>query len=138
MAVEGVMLRDGNTVAAANYYNPSSALDGPNGSGQFLAVKLSTAADNTSLLATSGGEMIFGILQNTPVQGDSCDVAIIGETKAVAGAAVTRGDLLMTDTAGRLITATATNHVIGQAKESAAAANVVFAVDLFKGGYIHA
>lgn len=138
MAVEDPMLRDGNTIAAANYYNPGTPLLGPNGSGQFLAVRLSTAADNTSVLEVTGGVPIFGILQNTPNLGEACDVAFIGETKAVAGAAVTRGDLLMTDTHGRLITATSTNQVVGQAKESAGAAGVVFAVNLFAGGWPHA
>lgn len=138
MAVEGVMLRDGNTVAAANYYNPGTPLLGPNGSGQFLAVRLSTAADNTSVLEVTGGVPIFGILQNTPVQGDPCDVAVIGESKAVAGAAVAHGDLLMTDTHGRLILATTGNQVVGQAKEAAGAAGDVFAVNLFAGGWPHA
>lgn len=137
MAVEGAMLRDGNTISAANYYNPGTPLSGPNGSGQFLAVKLSTGADETSTLANTGGEPILGILQNSPAQGDSCDVCEVGNTKAVAGAAITRGAQLMTDTSGRLITATSTNQVVGYAKTSAGAANVLFDAFIFAGGWPH-
>ncbi len=134
MATEGVLLRDGaNTVAAANYYNPAVALAGPNGSGQYLAVKISAA--NTVTLATTGGEVIYGILQNTPELGSPADVAIVGDSKAVAGAAILAGDALMTDTSGRLITATSTNHVVGQAITAASAAGVLFDVKLYSGGY---
>ncbi len=68
MATEAPLMRDGaQCVAAANYYNPASALPGPNGSGQFLAVYVS-AARTVSILATQGAN-VYGILQNTPVRG---------------------------------------------------------------------
>ncbi len=134
MANEGVMLRDGAlTVAAANYYNPSVALAGPNGSGQYLAVKIS--APNTITLANTGGEAIYGILQNTPEAGSPAHVAIIGCSKAVAGAVISAGAALMTDTSGRLIPATSTNHVVGQAITAASAAGVLFDVEIYAGGY---
>ena len=138
MAVESVMLRDSTTIAAANYYNPGSALSGPNGSGQYLAVGLSASADRTSLLASSAGQAIYGILQNSPAQGDSCDVCIVGCSKAVAGAAVTRGDQLAVDTSGRLVTATSGKVIVGQAMESAGAANVIFEAFIFPALYPHA
>ena len=75
MATEAVLIRDGsNTVAAANYSN-SAGLAGPSGSGQFLAVALSTTADRTSVLASSIGQQIYGILQNKPTRGAAADVA---------------------------------------------------------------
>lgn len=139
MATEGVQLHDGgNVVAAANYYNPGTPLSGPNGSGQFLAVKLSASADRTATLANTGGEVIYGILQNTPVLGDVADVCLAGITKAVGGAAITRGAQLMTDTSGRLITATSGNQVVGVALESCGAANNLFTAEIFTGGWPHA
>lgn len=127
MATEGTMLHDGgNTVAAANYYNPGSALSGPNGSGQFLAVILSTTADRTSLLVSSGGAAIYGILQNSPALGDAADVCLVGISKAVGGAAITRGAALMTDSSARLVTQTGSNIVVGYALESCSGANDIF------------
>lgn len=139
MTTEGVQIHDGgNTVAAANYYNPTSALSGPNGSGQFLAVQLSTSADRTSLLVSSGGVAIYGILQNTPAQGDAADVCLFGLTKAVGGAAITRGASLMVDSSGRLVTATSTNVIVGYAVESCSGANDIFLAFITNGSYPHA
>ena len=100
MATEGPLIHDGaQCTAAANYYNPSSALDGPNGSGQFLFVYVSAARVVT--VQTSSGGAVYGILQNTPASGQAADVGIMGISKVVAGAAITAGANLMCDTAGR-------------------------------------
>lgn len=86
MATEGPIIKDGGQcIAAANYYNPASALAGPSGSGQFLGVTLSQSADRTALLVSTTGAQIYGILQNKPASGDAADVAIFGVTKAVVG-----------------------------------------------------
>lgn len=103
MASESPLLHDGaQTVAAANYGN-LAGLAGPGGSGQFLAVLLSAAADRTSALVAAAGAQAYGILQNKPALGEVADVGIYGITKAVAGATITRGSYLMTDTSGRLV-----------------------------------
>lgn len=96
---------------------------------QFFAVKI-TGADLAVNLASTGGEAILGILQNKPTSGQSADVRFSGVTKAIAGAAYSRGAKLMTDTSGRLITATSTNNVVGLALEAAAGANEIRAVVL--------
>lgn len=111
MSVEGVMLRDGNSVAGANF-SKTAGLAGPNGSGQFLAMKLSTAADRTYLRVAAANARIDGILQNAPVAGDACDVAFDGFCKATYGGTVTAGDYLTTDSSGRLVTA-ATGELAG-------------------------
>lgn len=106
MAVEGVMIREGTYVAGANFSN-TAGLAGPGGSGQFLAVKQSTAADRTVLLGNTAGTIdILGILQNKPVSGDAADICILGTTKAVYGGTVVAGAFLTTDASGRLVTAT--------------------------------
>lgn len=128
------MLHDGgNTIAAANYYSPGSALPGPNGSGQFCAVQLSASADRTSLLVSSGGGAIYGILQNTPLLGDAADVCLVGISKAVGGASITRGAALMTDSSARLITQTGSNVIVGYALESCGAAGDIFTAFIVPG-----
>lgn len=111
MSTEGVMLRDGNSVAGANL-SKTAGLAGPNGSGQFLAMKLSTAADRTYLRVAAANARIDGILQNAPTQGEAADVCFSGISKAVYGGTVAAGDFLTTDTSGRLVTA-ATGELAG-------------------------
>ena len=126
MATEAVLIRDGsNTVAAANYSN-SAGLAGPSGSGQFLAVALSTTADRTSVIASSIGQQIYGILQNKPTLGAAADVGLFGISKAVAGATVAHGCQLMVNASGQLITWTAGSGYaqIAMALESAVSGQV--------------
>jgi hypothetical protein len=106
MATEGPLLHDGaQCVAAANYSN-SQSLSGPSGSGQFLAVVL-TSTGRTVALAASVGVQIYGILQNKPTSGAAADVGFTGVTKAVAGGTIAAGAALMTNASGQLITWTA-------------------------------
>ncbi len=127
MATEGPLIHDGaQCTAAANYYNPSSALDGPNGSGQFLFVYVSAARVVT--VQTSSGGAVYGILQNTPASGQAADVGIMGISKVVAGAAITAGANLMCDTAGRAVAQTSTNIIAAVALEAATAAGQIITV----------
>lgn len=132
MATEGPLLHDGSQcVAAANYFNPASALDGPLGSGQFLCMFIS--ASRVVTLQTSAGGDVYGILQNTPPQGQPADVGILGPSKAVAGAAIAAGALLQSDNAGRVVTFTS-GAVVGRAIEAATAANQIITVALIPSG----
>ena len=127
MATEGPLIHDGaQCTAAANYYNPSSALDGPNGSGQFLFVYVSAARVVT--VQTSSGGAVYGILQNSPASGQAADVGIMGISKVVAGAAITAGANLMCDTAGRAVAQTSTNIIAAVALEAATAAGQIITV----------
>ena len=127
MATEGPLIHDGaQCTAAANYYNPSSALDGPTGSGQFLFVYVSAARVVT--VQTSSGGAVYGILQNTPASGQAADVGIMGISKVVAGAAITAGANLMCDTAGRAVAQTSTNIIAAVALEAATAAGQIITV----------
>lgn len=125
MATEAPLLHHSQSTAAANL-SSTAGLSGPNGSGQFLAVK-TTAARQVNL-ANTGGEAIDGILQNDPAQGYVADVGFSGASKAVAGAAVAAGALLMTDTSARLITATTGNYAVAKAIEAATGANQIITV----------
>jgi hypothetical protein len=126
MTTEAPLFKDGaQCVAAANYWNPATALYGPYGSGQFLIVTLSAA--RTVSLQTVSGALSYGVLQNAPALGQAADVAIGGITKVVVGAAVTAGQELQSDTNGRAITF-ASGRKVGLALESAAGANAVISM----------
>ena len=122
MATEGPLRHDGSqTTANSDMSGPSpgtgSNLSGQLSSGQFLAVKI--VGSRLVDLATSGGEAIYGIVQNKPATGQAADVGIGDITKAVAGGVVTAGNFLMTNTSAQLIVATGTNNRVAQAIESA-------------------
>lgn len=118
MATEGFLIHDGSQTTAAADLSAS----------QFYAVKI-TAARAVNL-ASTGGEPIYGILQNKPTSGQAADVGLFGITKAVAGAAITAGAYLMTDTSGRLITVVTTSKRVAQALEAATAAGQLITVAL--------
>jgi len=119
MATEGPLFHDGAQTTAAS---------GDLAASQFYAVKLTGA--RVVDLASAGGEPIYGILQNTPLAGQAADIGILGVSKAAAGAAFAAGAQLMTDTTGRLITATSTNHRVAVALEAAGAAGQIVTVAL--------
>lgn len=121
MATEGPLTCDGSQHTAAADLSAA----------QFYAVKISGSRQVN--LASSGGENIYGILQNKPASGAAANVGIVGVSKAIAGAVVTAGNYLMTDTAGRLIVATGTNARVAQAIEGASATGVVFTVAIVPG-----
>ena len=67
------------------------------------------------------GEAALGVLQNDPVSGQAADVLVMGVSRCIAGAAVTAGAKVMSDAAGKAITATSTNQACGVALTAAAA-----------------
>jgi len=134
MAGESPFLKYSGCVAAANYWNPASALYGPYGSGQFLGVQITSARTVTVVSAT--GAEIFGILQNTPAAGQAAVVAFSGISKAVAGGAwslATATYPLMTDTHGRLVAwvAGAGNFQVAEAIDAPGAADTIGTVRIF-------
>lgn len=92
---------------------------------QFCAVKQTTTSRKVDL-ASTGGEAITGILQNTPKAGDAAEVTYSGFTKAAAGTGGwTAGDALQTEgTTGKLITKTSTNTIVAVAIETVAAGGI--------------
>lgn len=149
MATEGPMHRDGgqNTLStlqdARNSTITGSTLLGPNGSGQFLAVYLSSAntartvsiASSTCGAAGSSVQQFYGILQNKPGPGQAADVCYMGITKAVAGlGTIVAGTQLQTSsTAGGVLTPWlgGNGQRIGVALEAAATTGAVFTMALF-------
>ncbi|MGH6821928.1 MAG: capsid cement protein [Methylocella sp.] len=117
MALDTPMISDGcQTVAGADLRTK-----------QYYPVKLTAA--RTVGLATTGGENIYGILQNKPNTGDVADVCIFGICKAIAGGTVTAGGAVMSEvTNGRIVDQTSTNAKIGVALEGATAANQIISI----------
>lgn len=84
---------------------------------------------------TSAGGRIDGVLQNKPAAIDrSATLVKSGETKFVAGAAITRGADLAVDTSGRVVTAATGNRRVGVAMQAAGAAGDVIEVLLGNDG----
>ena len=126
------MIRHSLATAAANYSSTAS-LDGPNGSGQFLLVKYTGTGNAPTVTVCSGNtDKAIGVLQNDPLSGAVADVCIGGISKAVAGASITLGAALMSDTSGRVITQTSpgTNPLVGWALNQATAANQIISIQV--------
>lgn len=128
MSTEAPFLSHTQCTASVDLSSTGSSLAGPNGTGQFLCVKLS--GSRTVTVCAANTDIVHGILQNDPKSGQAANVAIAGVSKAVAGAAITAGAGLMSDTSGRVITWTTagTNPVLGQAIETATGAGQVIAI----------
>ena len=77
--------------------------------------------------ATAVTDACTGVLQNKPAAaGRAAELIVVGPTKVVAGAAISAGALLTTDTSGRAVTVTpgtdTTKYILGRAMEAAGAA----------------
>lgn len=94
MATESPLIHDGGQCIlgfdARNSTYSGSTLAGPSGSGQYLAVLMSTVARTVLLASTAtAGVQAYGILQNKGSTGSVADVGIFGISKAVAGLTIT-------------------------------------------------
>lgn len=75
-----------------------------------------TAANRVGLAVDAGVETLVGVLQNKPAAaGRAATVAVLGETKIVAGGSVTVNDLITTNASGRATAATSGDYVMGRA-----------------------
>lgn len=94
---------------------------------QFTAVVANSAG---KIAAATIGANCVGILISKPVTDQAGTVVTDGIAKIKAGAAVTAGAKVMADATGRAVTAVGggTNHVLGVAMESAAAAGEIIRV----------
>lgn len=95
--------------------------------GQFRFV-LVASDGQVDLVASAGGDA-DGVLLNKPdAAGRAAEVAVSGIVKVVSGAAVTRGDKVQSDAAGRALTAASGDHVLGKALTSSGAAGQLIEV----------
>lgn len=71
---------------------------------QYHCVKVT--GNNQVNLADTAGEVILGVLQGKPAQGEAAEITIVGVTKVVAGAALTAGQAWGVDAQGRAVPVT--------------------------------
>lgn len=140
MAVEGPKIDLGWCISGGDYRNSTNSgttRGGPSGSGQFLAVQLSTVTSLTVNLTTVSGMKMLGLLQNKPSTGIAADVAIFGISKAVAGLTIAAGQELQVSStqAGALIpfSSAAGIYPVARALESAASVGQVFSAFIYGG-----
>lgn len=99
------------------------------------------SADGQVVQGAAAGDAIFGVADNLgqATVGARVDVVQDGLAEAEAGAAITRGALLISDASGRVITATAaagTNvRIIGIALASAGAAGDIIPISVEPGSF---
>jgi hypothetical protein len=149
-ATESPLIHDGSQSVlstATDFRNSTltgTTLNGPNGSGQFLAVTISTGRTITLLtstmpnLSTVNSNTFYGICQNKPRPGDAVDVGIFGISKCVSGSsAITGGQALQcsSTTSGVLTPFVAGNgRPVGIAIENALTVGAVFSALIMSGG----
>lgn len=93
---------------------------------------------DTATLAGAGVH-IRGVLVNEPNIGKVAEVQTSGQTKGVAGAAITTQGLLTTDSSGRFILASGAGVKFNAvALETAAAAGNIIDIELIGAGVLHA
>lgn len=61
---------------------------------------------NGKVVLAGAGDHAVGVLQNDPASGEQAEVAILGQTKVVAGGSVSQGDQIASDSNGKGVTAT--------------------------------
>lgn len=103
---------------------------------QYLGGKI-TAANTVGVVSASTDNAI-GIIQGkivgTAGNPRAVEVMVSGVSKAVAGAAVTVGSLVMFDANGKVVNATATHEAIGTALEGCSNANEIISVLIQRAG----
>lgn len=100
---------------------------------KFLIVKFGDA-DATVVPAAGAGDALVGVnAELDVVAGERHDVAVVGITPVVAGAAFARGAALTSDAQGRAVLAAAGNRVVGFAHEAAMAAGDIVHMQLAPG-----
>lgn len=100
---------------------------------QFQAVRV-TAERRCNIASHNAVMRAVGILQDSPKSGRNCRVAVYGETKAMAGAAIANvGIPVAHNASGRVIAATSGLAVIGYNLEAAGADGDIIAILLANG-----
>lgn len=104
-------------------------------SSQFLGAVVNSSGD----AAVAGiGVPIIGVIQNKPAAaGRATELMVTGTTKMFSGAAVTAGDDVAVDAAGKAVDAASGNHVLGLALTTVANADEILSVELGVGQRVH-
>lgn len=107
-----------NTVDDVVKVSMTSAGDLTGAQGKAVVVNTDGAVE-----VAGAGVFALGILLNAPDTGEEAIVAIMGKASAVAGEGISAGDVLATDSTGRMVDATAGDPACGIALEDATSAD---------------
>lgn len=100
---------------------------------QYTLVKLGSSANEVDS-ATDNQDTIVGVLENKPEAGEAASVQILGTSKVVASAAISRGDRVTATTGGKAVaTTTDGDSVAGIALEAASAEDDIIEILLTPG-----
>lgn len=94
----------------------------------FVRYSAANKVDQASLATDSA---LVGVLQNKPKAGEFATVAYAGLSKVVAGAAITAGDIITTNSSGRAATVASGQMAAGRALEAAGADGDIITALLF-------
>lgn len=100
----------------------------------FAVIAGSSGTAGQVILAGTAGIQIMGVVTDPVIAGRTTTFVASGECRAVAGAAVVKHAKLAVTAAGKFITATTGQVIVGQALEAASADLVLFTIELFSGG----
>ena len=98
-------------------------------SAQYMFVTLESDGDLD--LADAITDITYGVLQNAPEAGEEALVKVSGETKVIAGAALSFGNFVGPSTAGKAQVAVSTQYARGRVVEEAGADLDVAVIQLF-------
>lgn len=99
---------------------------------QFCFAKV-TAADTVNI-TTAATDFAVGVIQNKPTSGQAVQLGHLGITKVKAGAGITAGDRLTSDSSGRAIaTTTSGNRYYAIATQTVTTANQLVSAVLVNG-----
>jgi len=97
---------------------------------QYRLVKVGSG-DNSVDMVDAEGDGVVGVARRDADAGQSVRVQFLGTAKVEAGAAITKGAVVVPDASGRVITANTGGTIVGRALEAAGAAGDVIEVQLF-------
>lgn len=127
------------TTSVAGLFGPTGVGGFPSGQFQFVVIQPYTGAGSSSAsnagatVVTTAGQGGVKVLTNKPQQGDPCALVDVGETKVLAGAALTIGQIVMSDANGRAVPwiENGQNVPVGEVRVPANVANDVVTIFMF-------
>lgn len=133
MGLGGVSFKSTNDLSGTTTdVTNGNTVGSPKKSGLYMAV-IADTANADSIVIAGANALVLGFLQNRPAAGEIAQVYGVrgGTTKALAGASTSKGDKLITDSSGRVVTATTGAQLIcGVCMEAATAAGDIIEIML--------
>ena len=96
---------------------------------QYYIMQMDSSGDCE--IGEGATDLLIGVLQNTPESGQAANVRFAGTSKVLAAGAISIGDWVTTDSAGKAVaTTTDKNVVIGKALEAGTNAGDIIEIEM--------